>query len=67
MSDVSVSSVKNFPNIFKSFFELMKPRVMSLVIFTALVGIVLRLLSLILSLLQFPYFLLLWERERPEL
>ena len=40
MSDVSVSSVKNFPNIFKSFFELMKPRVMSLVIFTALVGIV---------------------------
>lgn len=40
MSDVSLSSVKNFPNIFKSFFELMKPRVMSLVIFTALVGIV---------------------------
>ena len=40
MSDVSMSSVKNFPNIFKSFFELMKPRVMSLVIFTALVGIV---------------------------
>jgi len=35
-----MSSVKNFPNIFKSFFELMKPRVMSLVIFTALVGIV---------------------------
>ncbi|HAU02110.1 MAG TPA: protoheme IX farnesyltransferase [Porticoccaceae bacterium] len=35
-----MSSANSFSNTFKSFFELMKPRVMSLVIFTALVGIV---------------------------
>ena len=40
MSDVPMSSANSFSNTFKSFFELMKPRVMSLVIFTALVGIV---------------------------
>ena len=40
MTDASITSVKASTNILKSFFELMKPRVMSLVIFTALVGIV---------------------------
>ena len=33
-------TVLAFSHMFKSFFELMKPRVMSLVIFTALVGMV---------------------------
>ena len=40
MTDASITSVKASANILKSFFELMKPRVMSLVIFTALVGII---------------------------
>ena len=40
ISAIPVSSVKALSHLFKSFFELMKPRVMSLVIFTALVGMV---------------------------
>ena len=40
MSGVLLSSENSYSSTFKSFFELMKPRVMSLVIFTALVGIV---------------------------
>ena len=40
ISTIPFSSVKALSHMFKSFFELMKPRVMSLVIFTALVGIV---------------------------
>lgn len=40
ISAIPVSSVKALSHMFKSFFELMKPRVMSLVIFTALVGMV---------------------------
>ena len=40
ISAMPVSSVKALSHMFKSFFELMKPRVMSLVIFTALVGMV---------------------------
>ena len=40
MSGALLSSENSYSSTFKSFFELMKPRVMSLVIFTALVGIV---------------------------
>jgi protoheme IX farnesyltransferase len=40
ISAIPVSSVIDLSHMFKSFFELMKPRVMSLVIFTALVGMV---------------------------
>ena len=40
ISAMPVSSVTALSHMFKSFFELMKPRVMSLVIFTALVGMV---------------------------
>ncbi len=40
ISTMPFSSVKALSHMFKSFFELMKPRVMSLVIFTALVGMV---------------------------
>ena len=40
MTDALISSSRSFSHVLKDFFELMKPRVMSLVIFTALVGIV---------------------------
>lgn len=40
ISTIPFSSVKALSHMFKSFFELMKPRVMSLVIFTTLVGMV---------------------------
>ena len=40
MSGVLMSSQTSYSSTLKNFFELMKPRVMSLVIFTALVGIV---------------------------